>query len=99
MAIPFLMLSWFVQSLTLIVFNITQVSFRQSLIPGHLQGRLNASMRFLICSALPIGSFLGGAAGEAFGLLPTVVLSSIGMLFAFLWILFSLYPPYESNPH
>lgn len=88
-AIPFLMLSWFVQSLTLIVFNITQVSYRQSLLPGHLQGRLNASMRFLICSALPIGSFLGGAAGEAFGLLPTVMLSSIGMLFAFLWILFS----------
>ncbi len=88
-ALPFLMLGWFVQSLTLIVFNITQVSFRQCLFPGHLQGRLNASMRFLICSALPIGSLLGGAAGEAIGLLPTVIFSSIGMFFAFLWVLFS----------
>ena len=88
-AIPFLMLSWFMQSLTLIVFNITQVSFRQGLLPRHLQGRLNASMRFLICSALPIGSLLGGVAGEAIGLLPTVMLSSIGMFFAFLWVLFS----------
>lgn len=88
-AIPFLMLSWFMQSLALIVFNITQVSFRQCLLPERLQGRLNASMRFLICSALPIGSFLGGAAGEAIGLLPTVILSSIGMFLAFLWVLFS----------
>jgi MFS family permease len=87
--LPFLILSWFVQSLTLVVFNITQISFRQGLLPGHLQGRLNASMRFLICSALPIGSFLGGAAGSAIGLLPTIMLSSVGMLFAFLWVLFS----------
>jgi MFS family permease len=88
-AIPFLMLSWFVQSLTLIVFNITQVSLRQCLIPGRLQGRLNASMRFLICSALPLGSLLGGACGEAIGLLPTIMFSTGGMLFAFLWVLFS----------
>ncbi len=88
-AIPFLMLSWFIQSLALVVFNITQISFRQRLLPGHLQGRLNASMRFLICSTLPIGAFLGGAVGEAIGLLPTVLLSSIGMFFAFLWVLFS----------
>jgi MFS family permease len=89
MALPFLMLSWFVQSLTLVVFNITQISFRQGLLPGHRQGRLNASMRFLICSTLPPGSLLGGAAGSAIGLLPTVMLSSVGMLFAFLWVLFS----------
>jgi MFS family permease len=101
-AIPFLMLSWFVQSLTLVVFNITQISFRQRLLPGHLQGRLNASMRFLICSALPIGSFLGGAVGETIGLLPTVILSSIGMSFAFLWVLFSpissFYRELRTNP-
>lgn len=89
LAVPFLMVSWFLQSLTLVMFNITQVSFRQSLLPAHLQGRLNASMRFLICSALPIGSFLGGVAGQAIGLFPTVVLSSIGMFFAFLWVFFS----------
>lgn len=88
-ALPFLTLGWFAQSLTLIVFNITQVSFRQCLLPGPLQGRLNASMRFLICSALPIGSLVGGAAGEAIGLLPTVMLASMGMLSASLWVLFS----------
>lgn len=88
-AIPFLMLSWFVQSLMLIVFNITQISLRQCLVPGRLQGRLNASMRFLICSALPIGSLLGGVSGEVIGLLPTVTLSTVGMFFAFLWVLFS----------
>ncbi len=88
-AIPFLILSWFIQSLALIVFNITQVSLRQSLLPLHLQGRLNASMRFLICSTLPLGSLLGGVLGGTIGLLPTALLSTAGMLFAFLWVLFS----------
>jgi MFS family permease len=97
-AIPLLMLGWFMQSLTLIVFNITQVSFRQCLLPRHLQGRLNASMRFLICSALPIGSLVGGAAGERIGLLPTVLLSSIGMFFAFLWVLFSPVSSLQGQP-
>lgn len=89
LAILLLMLSWFVQSLALIVFNITQVSLRQRLLPGHLQGRLNASMRFLICSALPVGSLLGGVSASAIGLLPTTMLSAGGMLLAFLWVLFS----------
>ncbi|HEY0753180.1 MAG TPA: MFS transporter [Ktedonobacteraceae bacterium] len=97
-ALPLLMLGWFMQSLTLIVFNITQVSFRQRLLPGHLQGRLNASMRFLICSALPIGSLLGGVAGERIGLLPTVLLSSIGMFCAFLWVLFSPVSSLQGQP-
>lgn len=88
-AIPFLVLSWFVQSMALLVFNVTQVSFRQRLIPRQLQGRMNASMRFLICSTLPLGSLLGGVLGKAIGLLPTITLAAVGMLFAFLWVIFS----------
>jgi MFS family permease len=98
LAIPFLMLSWFVQSLTLIVFNITQISLRQCLIPRRLQGRLNASMRFLICSALPVGSLLGGVSGEAIGLLPTIIFASTGMFFAFLWVLFSPVASLQEQP-
>jgi hypothetical protein len=98
LAIPFLILSWFLQSLTLIVFNITQISLRQCLLPQHLQGRLNASMRFLSCSALPVGSLLGGVSGETIGLLPTIILSAIGMSFAFLWILFSPVASLQEQP-
>ncbi|MFD9942545.1 MFS transporter [Nonomuraea sp. NPDC059023] len=47
-----------------VVFNITQVSYRQRTTPEHLLGRVNASMRFLMWSAVPIGGLLGGALGE-----------------------------------
>jgi MFS family permease len=98
LATSFLMLSWFTQSLAMIVFNITQISLRQRLIPTQFQGRLNASMRFLICSALPIGSLLGGISGEIIGLLPTIILSSLGMFFAFLWVLCSPVASLQEQP-
>ncbi|MFI6298087.1 MFS transporter [Nonomuraea sp. NPDC050790] len=47
-----------------VVFNITQVSYRQRTTPEHLLGRVNASMRFLMWSAVPVGGLLGGALGE-----------------------------------
>jgi MFS family permease len=84
-----LVLNWFVQNMTLIIFNVTQVSMRQSITPWHLQGRMNASMRFLICSALPVGSLLGGLLGAVIGLRPAILIGALGMLLAFLWVLFS----------
>ena len=98
LATSFLMISWFTQSLALIVFNVTQISLRQRLIPTQFQGRLNASMRFLICSALPIGSLLGGISSEIIGLLPTIILSSLGVFFAFLWVLCSPVTSLQEQP-
>lgn len=46
------------------VFNIAQISYRQRTTPEHLLGRVNASMRFLMWSALPVGGLIGGALGE-----------------------------------
>lgn len=45
------------------VFGITQLSYRQRTTPEHLLGRVNASMRFLMWSALPVGGLAGGALG------------------------------------
>jgi len=84
-----LVLNWFTQNMMLIIFNITQVSMRQSITPWHLQGRMNASMRFLICSALPLGSLLGGLLGTAIGLRSAILIGALGMSLAFLWVLFS----------
>jgi len=84
-----LLLNWFIQNTMLIIFNITQVSMRQAITPWHLQGRMNASMRFIICSALPLGSLLGGLLGTAIGLHATILIGVLGMSLAFLWVLFS----------
>jgi len=49
------------------VFNITMISYRQRVTPAPLLGRVNASARTAIMSALPVGSLLGAAVGQQFG--------------------------------
>jgi MFS family permease len=85
-----LTISLFTQSMMLIIFNITQVSFRQTITPPHLLGRMNASMRFLICSTLPIGSLLGGSIGESIGLRSTIAMGAVGMALASFLLFFSV---------
>ena len=50
-----------------VVYNVTQVSFRQRLCPRPLLGRMNASIRFVVWGCMPIGAFVGGVLGEAIG--------------------------------
>ena len=71
------------------VYNINQVSLRQAITPDRLQGRMNASMRFIVWGTIPIGSLMGGALGDAIGLWPTLWLMAICQLLAPLWVLFS----------
>ncbi|GAA3474400.1 MFS transporter [Nonomuraea roseola] len=47
-----------------IVLNVGQGSYRQAVTPDHLRGRMNASMRFLMWSAMPVGGVLGGLLAE-----------------------------------
>ena len=44
-----------------IVWNTITVSLRQSIIPDHLMGRVNAAYRFLVIGTAPIGTAIGGA--------------------------------------
>src|SRR5205807_8450140 len=60
LAFVFLTAMVFVGALGTLWYNINQVSLRQSLVPVRIQGRLNATMRFLVWGTLPIGSLLGG---------------------------------------
>jgi hypothetical protein len=59
------------------------------MIPDRLQGRVNATMRFIAGGALPIGALIGGALGGVIGLPLTLVVAEFGMLLAFLWLLLS----------
>src|SRR5262249_11108221 len=84
-----LMLSSFVVGLSNPIYNINQVSLRQAITPDHLQGRMNASMRFIVWGTIPIGALLGGALAEVFGLWPTILVMSLCDLAAPAWVLFS----------
>jgi MFS family permease len=61
-------------------YNITQVSLRQAICPPRLQGRMNASMRWIVWGTLPLGALLGGAIGTAFSLRGALWVSAIGGL-------------------
>ena len=58
--VVFLLLSQLLQSFTIPVYNVNQVSLRQALTESSLQGRMNATMRTIVWGTLPVGSFLGG---------------------------------------
>ncbi len=64
--------------------NINQVSLRQAITPTRMQGRMNASMRFIVWGTMPVGSVLGAALAELVGLRETILIGAIGGLFAFL---------------
>ncbi len=70
-------------------YNITQVSLRQSITPERLQGRMNASMRWIVWGTLPLGQLAGGAIASAYSLRAALWVGAIGSLFTFLPVLLS----------
>jgi MFS family permease len=84
-----LMLVAFISGLTNPVYNINQVSLRQAITPDRLQGRMNASMRFIVWGTIPLGALLGGGLGEALGLRPTIALMAVCSLLAPVWVVLS----------
>jgi MFS family permease len=80
------------------VYNINQVSLRQAITPLRMQGRMNATMRFMVWGTMPIGSLVGGVLGNTIGLRPTLWVAAIGGIFAFLPPLFSPVRSLKSIP-
>ncbi|MCI0440687.1 MAG: MFS transporter [Chloroflexi bacterium] len=71
------------------VYDINQVSLRQSVAPDRMLGRVNASLRVVEMAAIFIGSLAAGVLGELIGLrLSLTVAAGIGML-AWLWLALS----------
>ncbi|WP_165900485.1 MFS transporter [Microbispora triticiradicis] len=49
------------------VFSVAQGTYRQSICPPHLLGRLSATMRFLMWGPTPLGGLLAGTLGQLAG--------------------------------
>jgi len=75
--------------LAVVVYNITQVSFRQGLCPPALLGRMNATMRFLVWGAMPVGGVLGGLLGSTIGVRQTLFVVAVGGALTFLPVFLS----------
>ncbi len=89
-AFPLLIAAQFVIGVGVVLYNVNQVSFRQALVPLEIQGRMNASMRFIVWGTIPVGSILGGIVGQSIGVRPAIGFAALGSALAFLWVLLSL---------
>jgi MFS family permease len=85
-AFPLLVAQGFVGSFTVLLYNITQVTFRQRITPPRLLGRMNASVRFVVWGVMPIAALLSGVLGTWLGVVPTMWIGAIGQLFAALFV-------------
>lgn len=86
-AFPFLVVQGFLMSFTVLLYNITQVTFRQRITPPRLLGRMNASIRFCVWGVMPIAALVAGALGTWIGVVPTLWIAAILELFAGLFVI------------
>src|SRR5256885_42146 len=84
--LPYFVAAWLGFGFGGTLYNIDQVSLRQAITPHRLQGRMNASMRFMVWGTMPLGSLAGGVLGTTIGLRSTLLVARIGGLLAVLWV-------------
>ena len=60
------------------LYNVTQVSVRQTLCPRELLGRMNAFIRFVIWGSIPFAALAAGWLGSTIGVVPTMWIGVLG---------------------
>jgi MFS family permease len=79
----------FAGSMSSVVYNVAQVSYRQAICPPRLLGRMNASVRFIVWGTMPLGGLAGGGLGALIGARMTTLVAALGGCTAALWVVFS----------
>jgi hypothetical protein len=72
-----------------LIYAITQLSYRQAVVPPAILARVNATMRFLVMGALPAGGLLGGGLGTLIGIRPTLLVIASGLTVAPIFVVLS----------
>jgi len=81
-----------------VVYNVNQLSYRQAITPAAIQGRMNATMRFLVWGTIPIGSILGGILATVIGVHGAIWIGGVGSCLPFLFVLLSPVRSLRSMP-
>ena len=76
-------------SLSSVLYNVAQISYRQTVCPPELLGRLNASYRWVVWGTLPIGGLAGGALAATLGPRAALLVAGAGGWASGLWVLCS----------
>ena len=79
----------FVAGMSQIIYNVAQISLRQAITPPEMQGRMNATMRFIVWGTIPIGSVMGGALATAIPVRAALILAAVASFVAVVPVLAS----------
>jgi MFS family permease len=74
-------------NLTVPIYNVNQISYRQALVDVRLQGRMNATIRTIVWGTMPLGSLAGGWLATLTSIPVTIVTGSALATLAALWLL------------
>ncbi len=85
-ALPLIIAAEFAQWLFIVIADVNTVTIRQAITPDRLQGRVNATWKFIVSGLIPIGGLMGGLIGQWFGVQTTLVIGIAGMLVAAGWV-------------
>ncbi|QBJ93599.1 MFS transporter [Streptomyces seoulensis] len=72
-----------------VVYNVAQVSYRQTMCPPAMLARVNATVRFIGFGALTLGALAGGVFGEWAGIRGTLWIAALGTSLAGVWVVCS----------
>ncbi len=89
MVVTVLVVALYLQAFGIQINGINLVSLRQAITPSQLQGRMNATFRFLNLIAATIGALLTGAFAEIIGLRVILVVGACGLFIPFLRLFLS----------
>lgn len=89
LAVPYavLLVQGAVMAISIPIYNINQVSYRQGVIDVGLQGRMNATMRTFVGGTVPLGAAFGGWLGTAAGVQETIAIAACIGCASALWLL------------
>ena len=86
LAVACLMVPQLFGDMAFMVYNINEVTLRQTVAPEHVLGRVNAGMQLLARGIWPIGSLVGGFLAAALGVRATLALAATGVVLSTLWL-------------
>ncbi|MEV0199022.1 MFS transporter [Nonomuraea sp. NPDC050691] len=75
-----------------ILYNVGQLTYRQMVAPEGMLGRINATVRFVVWSTMPVGALLGGLVAQHVGVRTALWVFMSGRLVSFVPLLFSPLP-------
>jgi MFS family permease len=72
-----------------VVFNVTQLSIRQSITPDAMLGRMNATVRWVAWGLIPLGALTGGIVGQWLGARTTLFVAALSCCLTFVPLVLS----------